>query len=346
MICANLIIYEKGVLGNGDIMKILNYIFKNFIRMIVLIILVCIITFTLVVNSPMDPIRQYVGEGVTVSVEQRESITEYWGLNNSKIERWGKWSLNILQGDFGESLIFRRDVITVIKDRAMSSAFLMISTFILSGVFGYFLGLAMGRYRDSIFDKIIKSICITFTATPTFWVGILMLMIFSVKFNLFPVGFSLPIGITNDEVSFFEKIHHGILPIITLTLVFIPNIALHTRSKTIEVLESDYVLFAIARGESKQSIIRNHVIRNTVIPAITILFGSFSEIFGGSVLAETVFSYPGLGSTIVQAGLGGDIPLLLGITIIISIFVFVGNFVTDLLLMALNPMTREEHIVG
>jgi peptide/nickel transport system permease protein len=323
-------------------MKTFNYILINFAKMIVLIILVCIVTFTLAVNSPLDPIRQYVGDGVTVSVEQREAIAEYWGLNDTKVVRFQKWFVNILHGDFGKSTIFRREVLDVIKDRAMSSLYLMVNTFVLSGVLGYILGLIMGRYRDSILDKTIKTICITFTATPTFWVGILMLIIFSVKLNLFPVGFSVPIGIAYEDVSFYEKAYHAILPIITLTMVFIPNIALHTRSKTVEVIQSDYVLFAIARGESKKSILKNHVIKNTLIPAITILFGSFSEIFGGSVLAENVFSYPGLGSTIVQAGLGGDTPLLLGITIITAIFVFIGNFISDLISLLMNPMVREE----
>ena len=323
-------------------MKTFNYILINFAKMIVLIILVCIVTFTLAVNSPLDPIRQYVGDGVTVSVEQREAIAEYWGLNDTKVVRFQKRFVNILHGDFGKSTIFRREVLDVIKDRAMSSLYLMVNTFVLSGVLGYILGLIMGRYRDSILDKTIKTICITFTATPTFWVGILMLIIFSVKLNLFPVGFSVPIGIAYEDVSFYEKAYHAILPIITLTMVFIPNIALHTRSKTVEVIQSDYVLFAIARGESKKSILKNHVIKNTLIPAITILFGSFSEIFGGSVLAENVFSYPGLGSTIVQAGLGGDTPLLLGITIITAIFVFIGNFISDLISLLMNPMVREE----
>lgn len=323
-------------------MKIFNYVLVNFIKMILLIMLVCIVTFTLAVNSPLDPIRQYVGDGVTVSIEQREAISEYWGLNDSKIERFQKWMDNILHGDFGESTIFRRSVLDVIKERAVSSLFLMASAFVLSGILGYILGLIMGRHRNSLLDKTIKTTCITFSATPTFWVGILMLIIFSVKLELFPIGFSVPIGIASEDVSFYEKIHHSILPIITLTLVFTPNIALHTRSKTIEVLQSDYVLFAIARGESEGSIMKNHVIKNTAIPAITILFGSFSEIFGGSVLAENVFSYPGLGSTIVQAGLGGDIPLLLGITIITAIFVFVGNFISDLISLLINPMAREE----
>ena len=324
-------------------MNITHYIIKNFMKMILLIVLVSVVTFTLAVNAPIDPIRQYIGTG-TVTDDQRDSIEEYWGLNDTKAERFVKWSTNLLHGDFGDSIIFRKGVLSVISEKAGSSLFLMLSTFTLTGILGYVIGLFMGRFRDSIGDRILKSICITFSATPTFWVGMLMLIIFSVKLGIFPIGFSMPIGVRADEVNIFDKIYHTILPALTLTLVFIPNIALHTRSKVIEVLESDYVLFAKARGESQKSIMKNHVIKNTVLPAITIQFGSFSEIFGGSVLAENVFSYPGLGTTIVTAGLGGDIPLLLGITIIISIFVFIGNFIADLLHLFINPMIREEEI--
>jgi peptide/nickel transport system permease protein len=311
--------------------------------MILLIVLACVVTFTLAVNSPIDPIRQYIGTG-TITEEQREAIEEYWGLNDTKIERFIKLSKNLLHGDFGKSVIFRKSVISVIAERTGSSIFLMVSTFILTGVLGYFMGLFMGRYRDSIGDRIFKSICIVFTATPNFWVGILMLIVFSLKLGIFPIGFSMPIGVATEDVSILDRIYHAILPIITLTLVFIPNIALHTRSKVIEALESDYVLFAKARGDSEKSIMKNHVIKNTVLPAVTIHFGSFSEIFGGSILAENVFSYPGLGSTIVNAGLRGDIPLLLGITIIISIFVFIGNFTSDILHLVINPVIREEGI--
>lgn len=324
-------------------MNITNYVIKNFMKMILLIVLVSVVTFTLAVNSPIDPIRQYIGTG-TVTEGQRDSIEEYWGLNDTKVERFVKWSTNLLHGDFGDSIIFRKGVLSVIWERAGNSLFLMLSTFALTGILGYIIGLFMGRFRDSLGDRLLKSICITFSATPTFWVGMLILIIFSVKLGIFPIGFSVPVGASADEVTIFDKIYHTVLPAITLTLVFIPNIALHTRSKVIEVLESDYVLFAKASGESEKSIMKNHVIKNTLLPAITIQFGSFSEIFGGSVLAENVFSYPGLGSTIVAAGLGGDIPLLLGITIIISVFVFIGNFIADLLHLFINPMIREEEL--
>lgn len=116
---------------------------------------------------------------------------------------------------------------------------------------------------------------------------------------------------------------------------------LHTREKMIDVLNSEYVTFAKARGENNFEIFKNHCIRNAIVPAITLHFSYFGELFGGSVLAEQVFSYPGLGSTLTQAGLKGDSPLLLAIVIIGAIFVFVGNMLADILNGILNPNLRR-----
>lgn len=126
-----------------------------------------------------------------------------------------------------------------------------------------------------------------------------------------------------------------------LSITGISNIALHTREKMAQVMESDYVLFARARGESEWSIIRRHGIRNILLPAMTLQFASVSEIFGGSVLVEQVFSYPGLGQAAVTAGLGGDVPLLMGITIISAAIVFLGNFTANLLYGTVDPRIRR-----
>jgi peptide/nickel transport system permease protein len=128
--------------------------------------------------------------------------------------------------------------------------------------------------------------------------------------------------------------------------VGISNIALHTRQKIIDVLESDYVLFAKARGESTFSIIKRHGLRNIMLPAITLQFASFSELFGGSVLAEQVFSYPGLGNAVTQAGLKGDVPLFLGIALWSALFVFVGNLMANIIYGIVDPQIREGNAHG
>ena len=179
------------------------------------------------------------------------------------------------------------------------------------------------------------------SSTPAFWLAILLLMVFSVWLGLFPSGLSVPIGLSADSVTLLERLHHAVLPAVTLSITGISSIALHTREKMIDVMESDYVLFAQARGESLAHIVLHHGVRNVALPAITLQFASVSEIIGGSVLVEQVFSYPGLGQAAVTAGLGSDLPLLLGITVITAALVFGGNLVADLLYGAVDPKIRR-----
>jgi peptide/nickel transport system permease protein len=166
-------------------------------------------------------------------------------------------------------------------------------------------------------------------------------MVFAVRLGWFPIGLSVPIGKLAGEVTLGERIRHLILPALTLSITGIANIALHTRQKILDVLKSDYVLFARARGESSWELLKRHGLRNVAIPAVTLQFASFSELFGGSVLAENVFSYPGLGSAASLAGLRGDVPLLLGVALFSVLFVFFGNLTANLLYGILNPQIRE-----
>ena len=136
-----------------------------------------------------------------------------------------------------------------------------------------------------------------------------------------------------------ERLRHALLPGLTLSITGAANIALHTREKVIDVLDSDYILFARARGEGH--ILRRHVLRNVALPAITLQFASIGELIGGSVLVEQVFSYPGLGQAAVAAGLGGDMPLLLGVTLITAAIVFGGNLAADLLYGVIDPRIRR-----
>ena len=156
-----------------------------------------------------------------------------------------------------------------------------------------------------------------------------------------PLGMAVPAGVPSEEVTIWQKLHHLILPALTLSLLSFANIALHTREKLIDALGSDYVLFAKARGDSPMRCLCRHGLRNTMMPAITMQFASFSELFGGSVLAENVFSYPGLGAATSAAALQSDVPLLLGITLFSTLFVFTGNMLANILYGIIDPQIRE-----
>ena len=217
----------------------------------------------------------------------------------------------------------------------------MVSAWVLSGLLGFGVGCAMGLFRDRWPDRLLKKVCYVLSSVPTFWLGLLLLLIFSVWLKWFPTGFSSPIGLTQAEVTLGQRIYHLILPAVTLSFLSFSNIALHTRQKAIDVENSEYALFARARGEGALTRLFRHDLRNVLLPALTLQFSSFAELFGGSVLAENVFSYPGLGSAAAAAGLGGDVPLLLGITLFSALFVCAGNLIANLLYGVVDPRIRE-----
>ncbi len=319
----------------------LKFTGKYLLRMVTLLIAVSIISFVLVSLSPVDPVQQYVGAVPNVSVEQRAKIAEYWGLNDPPVQRFLAWAGSVLHGDFGVSLLYRRPVLDIIVEKFGTSLALMMTAWIFSGVLGFAIGCVMGMFNGKWLDKILKKICLIMCSIPTFWIGIVFLMVFSVMLGWFPMGMSVPQGVPADEVTLLQRIHHLILPALTLSFLSFANVALHTREKLVDVLESDYVLFAKARGESSWSVLRRHGLRNILLSAVTMQFGSFSELFGGSVLAENVFSYPGLGAAASAAGMASDVPLLLGITLFSALFVFVGNMLANILYGIIDPQIRE-----
>lgn len=319
----------------------LKFIGKYLLRIITLLIAVSIVSFVLVSLSPVDPVQQYVGAVPNVSVEQRAKIAEYWGLNDPPVERFFAWAGSVLHGDFGVSLLYRRPVLDIIVEKFGTSLALMMTAWVFSGVLGFAIGCIMGVFNGKWPDKILKKICLVMCSIPTFWIGIVFLMVFSVMLGWFPFGMSVPQGVPADEVTLLQRIHHLVLPALTLSFLSFANVALHTREKLADVLESDYVLFARARGESAWSVMKRHGFRNILLPAVTMQFGSFSELFGGSVLAENVFSYPGLGAAASAAGMNSDVPLLLGITLFSAIFVFVGNMLANIIYGIVDPQIRE-----
>ena len=312
------------------------------VKIITLLLAVSVIAFVLVSFSPIDPVQQYIlGLGTAVSPEQRAEIEEYWGINKPPVERYFTWLGELLKGNWGESALYRRPVMDIISERFANSLALMLCAWVLSGLVGFILGCVMGMYQDKWPDRILKKICYLLSSVPTFWLGLVFVLLFAVTLKWFPIGFSAPIGVAQKDVTLWQRLHHLTLPAITLSLMSFANIALHTRQKLIDVLNSEYVLFARARGEGKWTILRRHGLRNILLPALTLQFASFAELFGGSVMAENVFSYPGLGSAVSAAGLNSDVPLLLGVTLFSSLFVCVGNMIANLLYGIVDPQIRE-----
>lgn len=319
------------------------FIAKNLARMALLMICVSIAAFALVSLSPVDPLNANVGQAAmgSMSGEQIAKLETYWGVDKPPLQRYLAWAGDFVRGDMGVSLLYRRGVVDVLAEKLVNSVWLMAFAWVASGVLGFALGIAAGMNRGGWIDKAVRGYAIVLSSTPVFWLALVLLMVFAIGLRVLPVGLSVPPGVEAASVTLADRLRHAILPALTLSVTGVAGVALHTREKVIDVMDSDYVLFAMARGESRFGILRRHVLRGVLLPAITIQFASIGEIFGGSVLVEQIFSYPGLGQAAVTAGLGGDVPLLLGITVISAAIVFSGNFTANLLYGVVDPRMRK-----
>ncbi|MHC5225466.1 ABC transporter permease [Ignatzschineria sp. LJL83] len=312
------------------------------LRVVGLVLFITFATFALIKASPVDPISHFLGPAISkVSAEQRAQIAAVWGLDQPYFQQFLSWIKDLLHGDFGYSITYNKPVIEVFKDRLAPTLLLTGSAWILSGLLGFVLALVAAAFEGRWIDRMIRFYCTILTATPAFWLGMLMLIIFSVELHWMPICCAGPIGVVPEDVTLWQTLYHLILPLLTLTLFGVAQMVLHSRTKLLEVLKSDYVMYAYAQGASKWDVLLHHGVRNASLPALTVLFASIGELFGGAMLAEQVFAWPGLGRATVEAGLRGDVALLLAITLITTIVVTIGNMIVDILYQLLDPRLRE-----
>ena len=326
-----------------DTRRYARVIVRKLVRLLLLLLFTSVTAFVLMKASPIDPLQANVGQAAlgSMSAEQVAKLEAYWGTGENPLKQYISWLGDFVRGDMGVSLLYRQPVGEVLAVRLQNSLLLMVTAWGLSGVLGVALGAAAGMNQGRRVDRWIKGYCLVISSTPAFWLAMLLLMVFGVWLKIFPIGLSVPIGVAAADVTFLDRIQHFILPAVTLSITGIANIALHTREKMIEIAESEYMLFARARGEKGWKLFWNHGLRNILLPAMTLQFASISEIFGGSVLVEQVFSYPGLGQAAVAAGLGSDMPLLMAVTVVSALFVFGGNLIADVLYRIVDPRIRK-----
>lgn len=310
---------------------------RRLLRLLLVIAGAAALAFALVKLSPIDPVDAYLGPDIMrVGPEQRAQIAAHWGFDQPALTQFALWARNLLAGDFGRSSLFNEPVADVVADRVAASLALTGSAWVLSGVIGFALGIVAGATRGSFVDRAICLYAYVLASTPTFWIAIVLLLVFSVQLGWTPVCCA-----AEPDAGWRDWLWHLVLPVVALSVLGVAQTILHTREKVVEAMQSDYVRFARARGASRASIVRRHVIRNAALPALTIQFTLIGELFGGSVLAEQVFAYPGLGKATVDAGLRGDVPLMLAVSIGAVAIVSLGNAVADVLYVLFDPRLRR-----
>ncbi|SDN58620.1 ABC transporter permease [Vreelandella arcis] len=329
-------------------MPVIRLLSVRLLRIALVLLCVAGLTFGLMLASPIDPIDAYLGPQIAqAGAEQRALIAERWGFDQPPLLQFGHWLRQLLSGNLGWSHVYNQPVNEVIAQRFQRSLALLGLAWLLSTLLGFGLGLLAGmrepaKPTHSTLDRVISGYAYLTASTPAFWLAMLGLLLFSVTLGWTPVCCAGPSGSLSDEVSLATRLHHLALPVATLTLLSTAPITLHTRARLRSLMHSPVATQAFAQGASRRDVAWRHGARHACLPAITLACASLGELFGGVMLIEQVFAYPGLGRATVEAALRSDIPLLMAIALFTALLVSLGNATADGLYRLIDPRLRAQ----
>lgn len=320
-------------------MEILKYIFKRILQTIPLLIIVSLISFFIIRLSPVDPLAE-LRLNPSVSKETLEKETQRLGLDKPIIVQYGKWAKSFIKGDLGITSSGEQ-VSAKLKERIPNTLLLTVVVILLTWLVGIPLGILAALKWKTPFDRILTVLSSIGMAIPSFFFAVLLL-IFAVRTGLFPVG-----GLTSAnfaDMSLLAQIkdiaHHLFLPVTVLFTLSLAGLQRQMRANMLDVLDSDYVKFARAKGLSEFKVVYKHALRNAINPLITLLGFEFAGLLSGAALTEYVFQYPGLGRLILEAVLKSDINLVMASLMMGAIMLVLGNLIADILLIITDPRIR------
>ena len=300
----------------------LKYTIKRIIGMIPTLIIVVTFVFLFVRMIPGDPARLVAGEQATL--EDVENVREQLGLNQPVPVQYVKYVGGLLKGDLGTSLRTKRPVLDEVKARYKNTLQLTVMALVWSSIVGVLLGVWSGKNRSKWQDFLGMTVAVSGISLPSFWVGFLLIVLFSVKLRWFPITGT-------------NGIRGLVLPAITLGTSIAAIIARFTRSSIIEVMKEDYIRTARAKGLKERTVTWGHAFRNSMISVVTVVGLQFGFLLGGSVVTEQVFAFPGLGSLLIESVNYRDYPAIQSLILIFSLQFIVINLLVDLLYAVLNP---------
>jgi peptide/nickel transport system permease protein len=304
---------------------------------VLVIIITSIILFLLMRILPGDPILIYTGQSELnqMTPESIHDIRVKYGLDKPLPQQYIDWVYGLVHGDFGNSIFYNQKVSTLLKQSIPITIHLGVLALIISSILGVLAGLACALRRGGKVDIIVTSITNIGISIPIFWLGVLMVSIFSLKLGWLPVQ-----GYTSPFEDFWLGTRQLIMPVICLSVVALAGVARQTRSSMIEIIRQDYIRTAWSKGLKEKTIVTQHILKNGLIPVITFIGVNTSHILGGAVLVETVFNVPGMGRLMVGAIFNQDFQVVQGGIVIIAIMVSLVNLVVDISYGWIDPRIR------
>jgi peptide/nickel transport system permease protein len=309
-------------------------VLQRVVQGVVVVLLVSAITFLLVNLSPGGPASLM---RMDVTAEQREALSRRLGLDQPVPVRYIQWLGGAVRGDLGTSMTSNEPVAMRIGQRLPNTLLLAGTALLVSVLVGIPMGVYAALRRNRLPDFVLAVVSVMGLSVPAFWLGIILILVFSVNLNLLP---SSGVATTGSEANLVDRLQHLLMPAVVLSTTVLPYVVRFTRSALLEVLHQDYVRTASAKGLSRLRVVYVHALRNALVPVVSIIGTLEPRLFGGSVVTEAVFGWPGMGRLAVEAANGRDYPLIVGITVSVAVLVVVSSLAVDLAYVRLDPRVR------
>lgn len=309
------------------------YVIQRLIHSVIVLLIISVVTFGLIKAAPGGPGILLDPE---LTPESREQMASGLGLDEPLPVQYIKWVSNAATGDFGRSIMQKRPVMDMITERLPATAELAGVGLLLAVLIGIPLGLLAAQKANSIWDRLIVLLGTLGIAIPGFWFAIMLIILFSVHLGWLPSAGRFTIG----DASFVDRLKHLVLPAFVIALYSLAQLTYFTRSSMLEVLRADYIRTARTKGLTERVVMTRHALRNGLIPVVTMLGLMLPRLVGGAVITETVFGWPGMGRLAADAAFQRDYPLIMGITIVVSVIVIISNLLTDLAYSVIDPRIR------
>jgi peptide/nickel transport system permease protein len=307
-----------------------RYILRRLVQMVPVLLGITVVVFVLIHLIPGDPAQAMLG--IHARPEALTALRGQLGLDKPLWEQYVIYLGDLVRLDLGDSIKYKQSVDSLIPKRIAVSGMLVLYATVLTIVISLPLGIIAALKKDSVFDQMVRAFLMVTMVMPAFWVGILMLIFFSIKLDLFPVS-----GYGDNPV---DHLYHLFLPALTVSLSISPILVRSLRGSILEAMSADYVRTARAKGLGEQIVVIAHVLRNALIPAVTLLGLSVGYLLGGTVIVERVFSLPGAGALLVDSIGARDYPVVQSMTLIFAALVILINLVTDVVYSFLDPRVR------
>lgn len=319
----------------------IRYLLRRLVQALPLLLGILVINFTLIHLAPGDPIYALAGDGGDAAYYA--AMRARFGLDRPLPEQLARYLLNAARGDFGYSFKYSQPVFGVILERIPATLLLMVTGLVIATLLGIWLGAQAAQRGDTLGGHVLTVFTLVGGALPAFWLGQMLVIVFAAQLKLFPIQ-----GMTTVRAGYtgwraiLDMAHHLVLPATTLGLLQMTLVARLTRTGVREMLAEDFVRTAYAKGLSRSVTLYRHVLRNALLPVVTVVGGHIGTLLAGAVLTEMIFAWPGLGRLLYDATLARDYPLLMALLFVVSMMVILVNLLTDLIYAFLDPRIRFE----